>query len=165
MNILNDIQHLSRDILKNKEYTRLYYPTNDAIRNKGYLTMISEQYITYFSKISNYITNYVSNIKNMKKDSNNIKEKLVNEIVEGSMRCSFEKNLDTSSSRVELCDVSIDVRKELMLEIINRTINVKFGNTIRNYRDKEIKRNNEVSFRTSITVKCEKKIRIAQTYF
>ena len=73
------------------------------------------------------------------------------------MRFSFEKLIETSSSRVELWDVSMDVRKELMLEIINRTIHVKVGNMKRNYRDKEMKRNNEVSFRTSIAVKCEKK--------
>ena len=58
---------LARDILKNEEYIRLYYSTNDTIRNKEYLAIISEHYIAYFSKISNYIINYVSNIENMKK--------------------------------------------------------------------------------------------------
>ena len=73
------------------------------------------------------------------------------------MRFNLEKLIETGSSRVDLCNVSVDVRKELMLEIVNRTIHVKVRNKIGNYRDKEIKTNNEVSFRTLIVVKCEKK--------
>ena len=93
----------------------------------------------------------------MKKDSYNVKEKLLKETVEGTMRLSFDKLIETSVARVELSNVSVDVRKQLMLQIINRTINVKVGNAIRNYRDEEIKRNSEVAFRTSIAVKSEKK--------
>ena len=65
MDILNDIKFLSRDILNNKEYTRLYCPTDFAIRNKGYLTLISEHYIAYFSKISKYITYEVESSQRM----------------------------------------------------------------------------------------------------
>ena len=42
-------------IIHNKDYTRLYLPLDDAIRNKDELTLISPAYINQFSILLNII--------------------------------------------------------------------------------------------------------------
>ena len=39
------------DVIHNEHYIRLYYPTNQRLRNKGDLTLIHPSYCQYFSRL------------------------------------------------------------------------------------------------------------------
>ena len=62
-----------------------------------------------------------------------------------------------SWTRVKNDALTISMRKEIIWELIDRTLNSIFGRVIRNYGEKNLKRCNGVTFRTEIAVKSEVK--------
>ena len=79
-----DMKAIESEILQNKEYIRRYYFTDDAIRNKGKLTLISPYYIEPFSKLSQFISNKYQSIVKMKKTSKNVKIEVEKEFTIGN---------------------------------------------------------------------------------
>ena len=77
INILIDMKAIECEILTNSEYIRRYYFIDDAIRNKGTLTLISPPYIQEFSKLSQRVTNSYRSTESMKKSSGNIKTEVI----------------------------------------------------------------------------------------
>ena len=47
----------------------------------------------------------------------------------------------------------------MISEIVTKICNAKLGNMVRNYREENLKRVNDVAFRKTLAVKSEKKIR------
>ena len=45
--ILEDMSVVIQDVIENTNYVRLYYPLDDTIMNKGYLTLIVPEYIAH----------------------------------------------------------------------------------------------------------------------
>ena len=43
--MLHDMKTIESDIIKDADYLKIYYYVDDAIRNKGKLTLISRPYI------------------------------------------------------------------------------------------------------------------------
>ena len=66
--------------MSNSEYIRRYYYTDDAIRNKGKLTLISPSHIEGFSKLSQRITNTYRSTELMKQSSGNIKTEVIKKL-------------------------------------------------------------------------------------
>ena len=62
-----------------------------------------------------------------------------------------------SMTRVKHISLTIDIHREVIWGLIDRMINACFGNVIRQFRENNLKRINNVSFRTAIAVKSEKK--------
>ena len=62
----------------------------------------------------------------------------------------------TSRTRVKHVALTVDIRKEVIWELLDRIINACFGNVIRQFKENNLKRVNDVSFRTAIAVKSEK---------
>ena len=58
--------------------------------------------------------------------------------------------------RVKKESLTMDTRKKLIWELFDRIINATFGENIRNYREHNLKRLNDVNFRTELAVKSEK---------
>ena len=49
--VLEDFVVTEKDIIKDSTYITKYYPIDLALRNKGYLTLISPHYVKYFSDL------------------------------------------------------------------------------------------------------------------
>ena len=63
----------------------------------------------------------------------------------------------SSVQRVKDNSLTISIRKKLIWELLNKICNALFGRVIRNYRENNLKRCNDVNLRTEIAVKSESK--------
>ena len=147
-------------IIHNKDYVRLYYLMDGAIRNRGQLTLISPPCIKDFSNlvrlarekmVGNNIVNGVilpfeADIINITKKENSVRQ------YEPTVNLWF-----TSMDRVKKETLTIDTQKKIIWELLNIIFNTTFGVTIRNYREHNLQRLNNTNFRTALAVKPEKK--------
>ena len=160
INVLLDMKAIECEILTNSEYIRRYYFTDDAIRNKGTLTLISPPYIQEFSKLSQRITNSYRSTESMKKSSGNIKTEVIKKLKRGENYMNITTLMNISKSRVTTVKLTDMNRYEIIMDILNRVSNAKIGNTIRNYRSQNLTRVNDVNFRTTLKVSSRKKTNI-----
>ena len=49
--MLKDMTTSIAHVINNQDYLRMYYPIDDALRNKGSLTLTSTSYVKYFSML------------------------------------------------------------------------------------------------------------------
>ena len=63
----------------------------------------------------------------------------------------------TSRNRIKNLELTVNIRKDIIWELMDRMIDACFGRLIRQYRQNNLKRVNDVTFRTEIAVKSEKK--------
>ena len=71
LKILEDTTTKIQYVLHNERCLGLYYPLNNTIRNKGYLTLVSPEYINDFSILLQNATT------SMKQDTDNNKRHVV----------------------------------------------------------------------------------------
>ena len=53
LEILEDMTAQMSEVTTNSRYLRLYYPIDDAIRNKGCVTLLRPDYCEYFAALLN----------------------------------------------------------------------------------------------------------------
>jgi len=51
LEMLEDMSVCISDVIENTKYIQLYYPVDDAIRNRGKLTLLSPAYCDIFSRL------------------------------------------------------------------------------------------------------------------
>ena len=129
------------NVIDNAKYMRLYYQLDDALRNKGYLTLIASEYITRMSALFKTIGDSI--IKEIKEMKIIIlaKEGLVREILK-------EFNNECRSAVGELCYISqtrvkhegmiVQVRSDVIWKLLNRILNTKIGGATKMYRNQTL---------------------------
>ena len=157
LRLLQDMKALERDILQDPEYIKRYYLVDDAIRNKGKLTLISPYYIEPFSKLSQFISNKYQSIVKMKKTSKNVKIEVEKEFTIGNQVNLVNEIVAKSKIRLPLLSLDDVERSKLVKNLLDRVSNAKIGNTIRNFRSNNLTRVNDVQFRTNLKVLSVKK--------
>ena len=160
LNMLDDMIVMVDDIIDDIPYIRRYYPLDDALRNKGSLTLVSPKFVMEFSSLLKLIDLTLEPcinddkiaipdkkmvIEQMKETFVTEKRNLVNVICETSKMISSKRTLDHSD------------RVSLVWEIIERVLNASIGGLVKQYRQLKLTRVNDVSFRKRIAVKCETK--------
>ena len=60
-------------------------------------------------------------------------------------------------TRVVNEELTLPMRKGIIWGLIDKIVNALFGRVVRNYRENNLKQCNDVTFRTEIAVKSEKK--------
>ena len=60
LKILEYMSCTVQDVIINEKYFRFYYPLDDAIQNKGYLTIVSHSYVDVISRINKIGTETLS---------------------------------------------------------------------------------------------------------
>ena len=78
--LLDDMSTSIPFFVNNKNYIQIYYPLDDAIMNKGYLTLISPNYVSNLSKLLKLSSDKIK-LSNYPKDT-----------VIPAMRCQYEKD-------------------------------------------------------------------------
>ena len=160
LQILEDMSVHICEVIDNTRYIRLYYPLDDAIRNRGQLTLLRPEYCDNFSFILKLIFKRIK--KCWEKDETIIPDKstIIRDMKDNdkSQECVYAQKLcDTYSNRLPKLTLSSDDKSMLTWDLISRVLNVVVGERVRSYRSKSLIRLNDVNFRKRISVKCEKK--------
>ena len=138
----------------------MYYPADEAIRNRGDLTLIEPIYIKYFSNILNNIKQIMEGIDSINKkeipDQNEVIKRLK---INGDKNESDDINgiVTLIKSNMKLKFLIKTSMKDVIWELIIRVIHATIGNKVRRYRRQALLRLNTVAFRTELAVKSEHK--------
>ena len=101
LKILENTSCVLSDIVNDEQYIRLYYPLNDAIRNKDYLTLMIPVYANHISKILTMSSKGM--IVENEASTTVILQK------EGAVRAmEYEMNNDKCDVVKELCIISVE---------------------------------------------------------
>ena len=157
LHFLDKVSVKEINILGNIKYIQSYYPVDDAIRNKGNLTLISPDYVLYFAKILNIINfefeKYINiephkfpGIKEIESFINRCKHLYLKELYSNIYKMSIEKN----DWRVQYPE---NTQTLLLNEIVSRILNAKIGKKVKEYRNDNLKRVNDVAFLKTLAVK------------
>ena len=155
--MLQDIKAIESDILQDHEYIKRYYFIDDAIRNKGSLTLIARPYINELSILSRLLSKKYDSCDNLRATSRNVKQGVMKQITNGSHLSEMNLLVKTSNTRVVSMVLNNEDRLDVFLEILNRVSNAKIGNIVRQYRTNALTRVNYVKFRTELSVLSVKK--------
>ena len=158
--MLEDMRTDVTSVIHDKQYMRMYYPLDDAVRNKGRLTLISPFYVKHLSNLLRYARDAIV--------KHNISDDVLlplNADIIGLTKRENEQNqyeditqlILTSRNRIKNLELTVNIRKDIIWELMDRMIDACFGRLIRQYRQNNLKRVNDVTFRTEIAVKSEKK--------
>ena len=158
--MINELSVKIEDVIHNKFYVQMYYPTDEAIRNRGDLTLIEPIYIKYFSNILNNIKQIMEGIDSINKkeipDQNEVIKRLK---INGDKNESDDINgiVTLIKSNMKLKFLIKTSMKDVIWELIIRVIHATIGNKVRRYRRQALLRLNTVAFRTELAVKSEHK--------
>jgi len=155
--MLHDIQAQESDILQDSEYVKKYYCVDDAIRNKGRLTLIARPYIKDLSILSRFLSQQYKSPENLRVNSQNVKRNVIKELTQGSHLSYINALVNTSILRIEAIELKNEDRVDIFLQILNRVSNAKIGYTIKHFRTENLTRVNDVKFRTQLAVLSVKK--------
>ena len=72
--MLQDTKAIESDILQDHEYIKRYYLIDDAIRNKGSLTLIARPYINELSILSRFLSEKYNSCDSLRASSQNVKK-------------------------------------------------------------------------------------------
>ena len=160
LKILEEMSCVLSDIVNNIKYIMMYYPLDDAIRNKGYITLATPVYATHMSLLLKMLSFSMVAVSEASKNSILQKEGVVRAIQD-------EFNNKNSDLVDELCIISTQrlpimiltyiARLALFWELVNRILNVRISRSTRNYRSDVLIRHNDVYFRPSVAVISEKR--------
>ena len=158
--LLEDMATEVTNIIHNKEYTRLFLPLDDEIRNKGRLTLVSPPYIKQFSQLLK-IARETLNAHNQEQGNKvPVNGDIISIMQKQNAISQYPEITDiclTSLERVKHKSLTMSIRKEIIWELIDRICNALFGRVIRSFREDRLKRSNDITFRTEIAVKSESK--------
>ena len=84
LKLLQDIKALESNILQDAEYIKRYYLVDDAIRNKGSLTLIARPYISELSTLSRFLSEKYASHESLRVTCHNVKINVLKEITNGS---------------------------------------------------------------------------------
>ena len=146
------------DIVNNINYIRLYYPQDDALRNKGLLTLVAPLYIKHMSQILKLAYSSIACCTEC--CSSGIPDK--NDVI-NMVKCAFDTEgndpindiCNTSLEVLPITKLSVDDRKSLIWNLFDRVLNAEIGRCVKQYRQNKLSRVNDVSFRKRLAVKCE----------
>ena len=158
--MLEDMTTDISKIIHNKDYTWLYLPLDDVIRNKGKLTLVSTPYIKQFSQLLKIARDTLNTINQVKDNMLPVEANILSVMKKENEICQYPAITHiclTSIKRVKHEVLTMTMRRELIWELLNRICNALFGRVIRNFRENSLKRCNDVDFRTEIAVKSESK--------
>ena len=158
--MLQDIKATESEILQDHEYIKRYYLIDDAIRNKGSLTLIARPYINELSILSRFLSEKYNSSENLRATNQNVKIGVMKEITDGSHLSYMNSLIQTSNMRVVSTVLKNEERLGIFLEILNRVSNAKIGRTVRQYRTNHLTRVNDVKFRTQLSVLSAKKEKV-----
>ena len=159
-NMLEDMCTDISVVLENKDYLRLYYPLDDAIRNKGNLTLISPIYIKNFSELLEIARKTIATNNNISGVVIPVQGNVISIMKKENALSPYQQITDIcliSMTRVVNEELTLPMRKGIIWGLIDKIVNALFGRVVRNYRENNLKRCNDVTFRTEIAVKSEKK--------
>ena len=147
------VHEVKNDIL----YLQKYYPLDYAIHNKGFLTLVSPLYITYFSKFLKLIRTELSNKNPNAKESLPDKTKILKALKTNVDSKKLAKNMaEFSKTRVIVSELNVDTRIELVWEPIDRVLNALIGDQVLKYRSEYLTRVNDRKFRDELAIMAEK---------
>ena len=132
---------------------------DDALRNKGFLTLISPDYIEIWSQIFSFVKKEI-NLDAVKTEAANgtIKNRVLDELTKGSKIGLLTRLLDISEKKEGNPAVPRHTRQLLFLEIVERTLNMKIGAVVRQYHsDVMHRKGGDVAFRKKISVLAQKR--------
>ena len=147
-------------IIHNKDYTWLFLPLDDEIRNKGKLILVSPPYIEQFSQLLKIARDTLNTINQVKGNMLPIEGDIISIMRKQNEIFQYPAIRDiclTSLARVKHESLTMSIRKEIIWKLINRICNALFGRVIRSFRENSSKRCNDITFRTEIAVKSESK--------
>jgi len=95
--MLQDIQAQESDILQDSEYVKKYYCVDDAIRNKGRLTLIARPYIKDLFILSRFLSQQYKSPENLRVNSQNVKRNVIKELTQGSHLSCISEYLNSKN--------------------------------------------------------------------
>ena len=98
--LVQDINALESDILQDDDYVKRYYLVDDAIRNKGSLTLIARPYITKLSILSQCLSEKYKLYESLQVTSQNVNRNVLKEITNGIQLSYMNTLVNTSKYRV-----------------------------------------------------------------
>ena len=157
--IIEDTRTYVTSIVHDKDYIRLYYPLDDAIRKRGYLTLVYIPYIKDFSDLLKIAKEKARENKQEDSVAVTVGADIMNIMKNENSVCQFEpiaKLCVISMNRVKQYPLNINIIKKIIWEFLDRIGNATLSSIIRNFREIKLKRVNGVNFRTVIDTKSEK---------
>ena len=158
--MISELSVKIEDVIHNQFYIQMYYPTDEAIRNRGDLTLIEPFYIKYFSNILTNIKQVMKGIDIHNKEAIPDQDEVIKRL---KMLAKENENKDVDSitkllkTKLSFKFLTSANMKDLIWEMIFRVIHATIGDKVRRYRRKTLLRLNTVAFRTELAVKSEHK--------
>ena len=162
IDFLDDATVTESQILGNIKYIKSYYPVDDALRNKGSLTLISPKYVIILATILEIITHQFNSHADYKKGI--IPDALyLNEFIDKCVKLHLKKLFLEVWKAYKTNVTKNTMIKEhnvydILKEILQRIIHAKVGNLVSCYRNENLRRVNDVSFRKTLSIKSNIKI-------
>ena len=138
----------------------MYYPTDEAIRNRGDLTLIEPIYIQFFSNILNFIKQIMEGIDSINEEEIPDQNEVINRLkmlADNNETDDVNGIITLIKSKMTLKFLTNTSIKDVIWELIIRVIHATIGNKVRRYRRQTLLRLNTVAFRTELAVKSEHK--------
>ena len=150
------LHHIKDDVL----YLQKYYPLDYALRNKGFLTLVSPNYVEFFSRLLKSIKTKVLNTNEDSKVSVPDKKEILQSLKGDDTYVKLVKDMaQYSVSRVAVSEVNVDSRITLVWELIDRVLNALVGDQVRQYRSNYLTRVNDQKFRSELAIIEEKGVK------
>ena len=149
--------HIS-NLIQNERYIRLYYPTDDTIRNKGNLTLLCTEHCDILSDILQLIFKRITKEWNVDEDIIPDEGVILKEMKGKIMSEEYElvrKLCVVIQNRLPKFSISKNDVNILTWEMIERVLNVVVGESVSQYYSKLPTRLNDVNFCKRNAAKCE----------
>ena len=158
---LDDVTVKESQILGNIQYMEAYYPIDDHLRNRGNLSLVSPKYVLEFARILQIITNQYNlhMEEELEIPDNLFLQTFVSKCIKMYLSEFFNNiyNIYIQHSKSDK-KINEQVLNDLLCKIVTRIIHAKVGGTVRKYRELNLKRVNDVSFRKTLSVKSKVKL-------
>ena len=148
------------DVANNLPYIRMYYPVDDALRNRGNLTLVSPIFVKYFSLLLSLIHKTLADNMDENNDSIPTKKEIVKtmkEVLGSQGNNPVDDICNATVTRLPKLKMDMDDHRILIWDLVDRVLNANIGQMVRLYRQRKLTRVNDVTFRKQLAVKCETK--------
>ena len=147
--ILDDMTVNILDVADNLQYIRMYYPVDDAMRNRGNLTLISPIFVKWLSLLLSLIHKTLEDYVDENNDLIPSKKdiiKTMKEVLDSQASNHVDDICHTTVTRLPKIKMDMNDRHHLVWDLVDRVLNANIGQMVRLYRQRKLTRVNDVTF-------------------
>ena len=138
----------------------MYYPVDDAMRNRGNLTLISPIYVKSLSLLLSLthktLEDYVEENNDLIPSKKDI-IKTMKQVLELQANNHVDDICHATVTRLPKIKIDMDDRHHLVWDLVDRVLNANIGQMVRLYQQRKLTRVNDVTFLKELAVKYETK--------